>query len=185
MKDFTYKFYDTPNLKTIQDDVFEIILKLDSGHLLTKDTYQESRPAIFEKVPLLVEFINTFHHWEDIASIAVIVVMPGSKHLIHRDLGPMPNIKYCMNIPIKNFEYSMTKFYKLKEGKKEQIMWAGGIPLANYNLEDVFMIDGLWCNRPCFFNTQIPHGVSNDGTLPRVLISIRPRTPFNLETIFK
>jgi hypothetical protein len=185
MEDFTYKFYDTPNLKTIQDDVFEIILKLNSG-LLTQQTYLELKPAIFEKVPSLVEFINTFHNWEDIDGIAIIVVLPKSEHLIHRDIGfNILKSKYCFNIPIKNFEYSITKFYKLKEEKKEQITVIGGVPLAHYPSEDVIMIDGLWCNRPCFFNTQIPHGVSNNGDLPRVLISIRPRTPFNLEIIFK
>jgi hypothetical protein len=182
IEDFTYKFFDIPNLEAIQNKFWDKIpLEYKS-----QQTYIEiDTDRIGNFIPL-IEAVNLFHNWDDVYKVAIIIVQPYSHHQIHKDIGPfIETTKFVFNIPIKNFEDTYTFFFKLKEERnpKFDIKWKD-VDMMTYERSDVDEIDKFVCNRPCFFNTQIPHKVQNFGDTIRALISIRFKTPFNFEKIF-
>lgn len=178
MQEFTYKFFDIPNLENIQKSVWNMI----------KDDWKEKQ--LYLTIPLgvlpnpICEAINSFHDWNDVREVSLIIVQPYSEHAIHVDMGPITKTKYCFNIPIKNPEETTTHFYELKESKKGKFSFVDGVPVFSYQEADLIEIDKFVCNRPCFFNTQIPHNVKNNGGTIRALITIRCNTPFNFDKIF-
>lgn len=182
MQDFTYKFFDIPKLEQIQNSIWNNI----PDRYKKLQLYVSADMKLMSKCTQLVDAINTFHDWNDVYTIGIIIAQPYSSHNIHTDSGfPLVQNKYCFNIPIKNTEDTWTIFYKLKEGKSaEFVKQMHGDPYLKYNELDVDEIERFICTRPCFFNTQIPHKVSNPRDKVRALITVRCRTPFNFNKIF-
>jgi hypothetical protein len=181
-QDFLYKFYDVPNLEKIQKTIWNHI----PDNYKKLQLYVSADLKLMQKCKELVEAIDSFHSWDDVYTIGIIIAQPNSAHNIHTDSGfPLVQNKYCFNIPIANTENTDTIFYKLKEGKKAQFTTQKhGDPYLKYDEADVEEIERFVCIRPCFLNTQVPHKVLNPLNSVRALITVRCRTPFNFEKIF-
>lgn len=182
MQNFNYKFYDLPNLEIIQGKIWNNI----PVEVKNKQAYMSVDKKQLAKCKELVEGFNSFHDWNDIHDIGLIIVQPKSHHDIHTDSGLLlRHYPYAFNIPIQNTENTWTVFYKLKEGKSGQlVLQPHGDPYYIYSDTDVEEIERFNCTKPCFLNTQQPHQVINGREEIRALISIRCRKPFDFDKIF-
>ena len=173
-----YKFIDLPNLKEIQ----EKILRNLPQDLKNRTLYITLPTNAFETCTPLVHAVETIKPWSDIDKIGLVVCQPNIKIPIHIDLGEqIIKHKFAINIPIYNCEKPYTAFYRsLLEDRGDVYVQPHGDSLIRYDESVMQEIARMHLYKSAIFNTQVPHGITNPTDEPRIAVSIRFSTPFDL-----
>ena len=173
-----YKFIDLPNLKEIQ----EKILRNLPQDLKNRTLYITLPTNAFETCVPLVHAVETIKPWSDIDKIGLVVCQPNIKIPIHIDLGEqIIKHKFAINIPIYNCEKPYTAFYiSLLEDQGDVYVQPHGDSLIRYDESIMQEIARMHLYKSAIFNTQVPHGITNLTDEPRIAVSIRFSTPFDL-----
>jgi hypothetical protein len=173
-----YKFIDLPNLKEIQ----ERILRNLPQDLKTRTLYITLPTNVFETCVPLVHAVETIKPWSEIDNIGLVVVMPNGKIPIHTDIGKIIDTKYSLNIPIYNCERPYTAFYRslIEVQGDVYVQQPHGDSLIRYDESVMQEIARMHLYKSAIFNTQVPHGITNPTDEPRIVVSIRFLTPFDL-----
>ncbi len=173
-----YQFIDLPNLKEIQ----EKILRNLPQDFKSRTLYITLPTSSFQACAPLFHAIETIKPWSDIDKIGLVVVQPNLKIPIHIDLGEqIIKHKFAINIPIYNCEKPYTSFYRhLLQDQGDVYVQPHGDSLIRYEESAMQEIARMHLYKPAFFNTQIPHGITNPTDEPRIAVSVRFSTPFDL-----
>ena len=175
MNQITYQYVDIPNLS----DISKIIMRYVPEEIKTQTLFRSLSEKQFSLCKPLVEAVETIKPWDDIDYIAMITVAPNSKLSIHIDWDDIKDRPYALNIPIYNCATTPSIFYRLKDKdtQTKAIYQAHGDPYHYYDEDQTEEIERFFLYKAAFFNTQIPHSAVNDTDEPRIIISIRFKTP--------
>jgi hypothetical protein len=176
-----YKFIDLPNLEEIQT----IILRNLPQQYKESHMYMTRPVEDFSACTPLVNAVETFKPWDELLSIGIVITQPHKKIPVHTDLGDLViKYKYSCNIPIYNCNKPYTSFYRLLDGGEPKIVTQPhGDMLTLYSDDQIEEIARMHLYKPAIFNTQVPHGITNPTDEPRIVISIRFKTPIDISEI--
>ena len=181
MNYITYKKIEVPNLKEIQQELFEFILPYCEGK--PTGLWSVDILKFFATCPNTVEYLTENDLYNKLKKICYIVVHPGAKETdahVDRNIEPPASggdTTGCLslNVGIKNYLETPVVFYKYLSGPKHYI------PLPDptegsyifYSESKLEEIDRYVLDKPVLMNNTVPHSISNDTNEPRISISFR------------
>jgi hypothetical protein len=169
-----YKFVDLPNLNNISNIIMQYMPEEVKKHTLFKSLPEKQ----FSLCKPLVEAVETIKPWSDIFYIALITVAPRAKLNIHVDWDDMKDSPFALNIPIYNCAKTPSIFYRLKDNAETKVVYQDhGDPYHYYDESQAEEIERFYLTKAAFFNTQTAHSSINDTDEPRIVISVRFKTP--------
>jgi hypothetical protein len=177
-----YKFIDLPYFKEIAAGV----LKLLPPELLQQTRFTvDHYTGRYKKIPHFVEAIETLKPFEEVDAVCYIIVGPNDRLVKHTDIGYKNPI--VLNIPVYNCDDTYSVFYRVDNRTKTLI--AGDFGTANhlldsYEADETEVVEKVVMSKPMLYNVSVPHNAINDTTEPRVVLSVRFKTPFD-DNIFR
>ena len=187
-----YKLIPLPNLDQLSASIYEQI----PDEYKTRTLVHSFKPAFFESNELLVKAVETIRPWNEVNNICIATTISKQRLPIHADTAIIERLRkgnasrWALNIPVHNCVNSYTNFYQCKEGASGKV--ESDADAINYNDtftayddDDMQIADTLIMTEAALFNLLMPHAAFNDTDEPRVLISVRFKSPFSFEELYE
>jgi hypothetical protein len=184
-----YKHVELPHMAKIKKTILE---NLDQ-FFFKNSIFKVCKTSSFE-FPELINAVETIKPWSEVAHISIIAQQPfvhktSPDTNIHQDVMSLTERgqeqPVCLNIPIYNCDDTYVAIYKpLREPYRYQGTYKNGHTWDAWHWKQDWVeeIDKLYLHTPALFYTQMPHGIINETSEARIIISVRFSTIIDLET---